>query len=63
VISSYINKADEGDMLGELPSALYLTPDVDDWDPDDHSWANQEAVMTDWKGENVTRKWKASELG
>ena len=50
-------------MLGELPSALYLTPDVDDWDPDDHSWANQEAVMTDWKGENVTRKWKASELG
>jgi len=45
-------------MLGNLPNALRLTPDVDDWDPNDPSWANQESAVIDWKGEIAIRKRK-----
>jgi len=57
-VVSYIptRRPDDGDMLGYLPTALHLTPDVDDWDPNDPSWANQKSATIDWKGEIVIRK-------
>jgi len=59
-VVSYIptRRPDDGDMLGNLPNALHLTPDVDDWDPNDPSRANQESAMIDWKGETAIRKRK-----